>query len=258
MNQCRECGLELAPHKPGRGRSPCYCSKRCRDRGSSERRNKRAERLRNCPLVCACGQPRSRAAVQCKACETQARRRPFVCEWCGGSFWRRSNRGDTRRFCSKRCSGARRTAIAAAKREIDRHEREIERAIDRANRPLLREARQRLRALRRCACGAPVASIHGVVCAACAAANRRAGHRRARRWSRIVHCCPSCGNSFFGLEHDVYCSSRCGHQLRKGRYPSIGGLPLEERNRIAEFIALVRAAHKQMQGEPNSGVVSLK
>jgi len=62
-----------------------------------------------------------------------------------------------------------------------------------------------------------------------------------------THICPNCGQLFNGHDRDVFCSFRCARQLRKdGRYPTLGALPLDERNRVAELIALVRSARRQI------------
>jgi hypothetical protein len=52
----------------------------------------------------------------------------------------------------------------------------------------------------------------------------------------------------------VFCSARCRSQYSKkgDRYPSIGGLPLEARNQVAELIALVRSARRQIHGNVQS------
>jgi hypothetical protein len=50
---------------------------------------------------------------------------------------------------------------------------------------------------------------------------------------------------FRGYESDVYCSPRCRHYYsHKRRYPTLGLVPRDERNRLAGMMALVRAARR--------------
>jgi hypothetical protein len=168
----------------------------------------------------------------------------FYCESCAAPFWRRRNHKDARRFCSKRCAGVWHRARTLARVQAERAQRQIDRELQRA-------ARQAVALLRWCPCGAALnrRSPGGRFCRACVAERIRAGH--ASRERDIAHCCPNCGGSFHGYEAQVFCSKRCAHQLQhKGRYPTLGRLPLEDRNQLAEMIALVRAARRQIDRDP--------
>jgi len=71
-------------------------------------------------VVCRdCGIRIASAATRCVPCENERKREqgrqqrpPCICEWCGVSFDRKRRQRDARRFCSKRCSGARRRNAA--------------------------------------------------------------------------------------------------------------------------------------------------
>lgn len=192
--------------------------------------------------LCACGQRKTDAATRCQSCATAHRRPMFRCEWCSAEFWRRRWDGrDYRRFCSHRCAnactGAQVYAVCQARRDSEQAQREIDRELRRAAQRVLLE-------LRSCSCGGPITRPHGTMCTTCAATHRR---ERGREHG-IKHLCPNCGQWFRGLETDVYCSPRCARQLRKkGRYPSIASLATGERNRIAELIALIRAARRRIE-----------
>lgn len=211
--------------------------------------------------VCACGQRKSYSAVRCLTCERLRRHsppEPRMCEWCGLSFRRKLHGGggdhDTGRFCSKKCSGARRRAGTMLRLEQQKQqrfaseiERQIQRELDRAQREL--ERAQRDCAPRFCACGTAI--TNGSMCQPCATIRKVTGLYAAREMARIAgheHCCPNCGARFRGLERDVYCSDHCARQLckRRQRYPAIGHFPLNERNRLAELIALVRSARRRI------------
>jgi len=250
MSHCAYCHAGLAP-QVGPGRRRLFCSTRCQNACAYKRNcqpRPRIVRPRKPMPLCACGQPRSGRATQCKTCYQAARRKcPFTCEWCRALFWRKSGR-DSRRFCSKRCSGARRRAEASASRSV---QGEIARA--------LRDEQRRARACVVCgrALGAegsnPYVKYH-VTCRATVAAHRyerdkrelNARRRRARglRWD--IHVCPCCGQTFtttYGDRRRVWCSRRCSHWMRKYRL-ALCHVPTQERNRLASLVALVKQAHR--------------
>jgi hypothetical protein len=191
-----------------------------------------------------------------------ARRRcpaSFVCKGCGAITVRRpSPARDTRRmYCSQACqmrvwwrtheklvypplqSTVQRKTAEADRRRVARIEQQIERL-------------HWLQAstIRFCLCGAMITRRYGRLCNACAAQRKTVAQHQAleaRRTDGVVHVCPNCGRTFHGRDQDIHCSSRCAHHLhKKGRYPTIGTLPIGERNRIASLIALVRAANRRM------------
>jgi endogenous inhibitor of DNA gyrase (YacG/DUF329 family) len=173
----------------------------------------------------------------------------FYCESCAAPFWRRKNHKDARRFCSKRCAGTWHRARTAARVQAERTQREIDRA-------LLQAARETARLLRRCPCGASLdrRSAGGRFCRACVAARLRASNIRQQKAARDygpLHCCPNCGRQFQGYEGAVFCSSLCSKRLHRKRYPTLAHIPLEERNHLAEMIALVRAARRKIGRDPN-------
>ena len=206
--------------------------------------------------TCACGAPRKKGAAQCRACwkkQSHARqlmhssvRRcitcgrltthqgctkcdavdqsvTFRCEYCGVEFWRNSHgkhEADTRRFCSKTCSGATRTAVADAIANTAKTKAALEREFARNVRHALQE---QLRVV------APP-SYKGV--------NRR---------RRVLHVCPDCGTSFHAPMKYVFCSRRCDLRYSKKDRPSLGSIPIHDRNQIASLMALVRAANRRIQ-----------
>jgi hypothetical protein len=200
---------------------------------------------------CACGRHKSYGAIRCQACESH-RRWPdpqiFLCEWCGQTCQRKNRRDakhDARRFCSKRCSGALRTAEAKAAQQTIRQAHSIQRELERAQRQYARSV---------CACGAAVTRSSRSMCSAC-------WREYSRRWhpltAKVEHLCPNCGQSFQAPEGRVFCSRRCGVQISKTRdkvrrYPSIGRLPVEDRNHLAALIALTRAANRRIDESAKS------
>lgn len=201
--------------------------------------------------VCACGRPKHSRSKLCLMCDKQRRTRMVpirICQWCGGKFRRKGHdprtTHDVLRFCRKKCWGAFRSAFAQAEQEQYQRAREISRELTRA---------QRLYARSVCPCGAPITRPRGRFCNTCAATCRGRGIRRARAVGRrtgLAHLCPNCGRQFRGYERDVFCSQHCSHQYtKKQRYPSIGAMSLEQRNQIAELIALVRSARRRVHEE---------
>jgi len=180
------------------------------------------------------------------------------CEYCGVTFWRKRAKRDARRFCSKRCSGARiRARTAAAKAE-----RTLATAFAAAFR---RELDARLPAIvvptleRRCPCGAPrhTRSKYCLVCLRPLVAARVRAGRSAVTFTGLDHVCPNCGATFKGYEADTYCSRPCAtqyrHRVDRGSYPRIGHMGIKERNTLAELIALMRAANRRIHGKGASG-----
>jgi len=204
--------------------------------------------------VCGCGNAKAPASSTCVACYNARQRHgraPLTCEWCGVAFWRKPKSAgytdrDARRFCSKRCNGDRLRALAAARNAPKRQAE----ALAREMRAQYRDARRRLRALRRCPCGAPPAPT-GRYCVPCRDARRRLPNANTSaslcqaRALGVAHCCPNCGTTFQGLAHDVYCSTHCRKQY-KPKYPRLRGLTLDDRNRVAALIALVREARRYL------------
>jgi hypothetical protein len=192
---------------------------------------------------CACGGAKSYGAARCMTCETTARRDQIierVCQQCGCTFKRKSHGGpghDVKRFCSKKCWGAFLAAEARVTREAIRQAHSIQRELERAQRRYARSV---------CACGA-TATRDG----RCSTCNSR---RYQPLVARVDHVCPNCGQAFQAPESWVHCSRRCGQQLSgKGRrYPKIGALPVEDRNRIAELIALTRTARRRIDESAKS------
>jgi hypothetical protein len=174
-------------------------------------------------------------------------RKDLHCEWCGIAFWRprlTNRKVDACRFCSKRCSGARRRAQTAERRAVIREQREQLR-------------RQRHEARVTCACGVRIRRRTGRWCDACYTQRIgnaiREGHILARR-TGLDHLCPNCGQWFRGYDRATFCSSRCVSQMAKRQcYPHISHLPIDERNQLAELIALVRAANRRLhtRGQPH-------
>jgi predicted nucleic acid-binding Zn ribbon protein len=229
--------------------------------------------------TCRCGGRKAWNSQLCSSCRRQERRGPHQqCEFCGVSFWR-YNMGDpakdARRFCSRRCSALHRGAtgrqtmqnpeirarivgsIAYRQCVEQRHAQAQERQRQREQewqelQKRLQEQRERYQEETKCACGAP-STI----------ARWTPTHPYMRRWCEACHTqefqawqhvCPNCGQEFDGEYRTVYCSERCATQMRKRQqrsdtYPSIGGIPLAERNKLAELIALMRAANRQAYKE---------
>lgn len=215
--------------------------------------------------ICACGGAKSRKGRQCLACAIRQRRGSALnCEWCRQVFWRRKAKRDTRRFCSKQCAMAlrilrgrntfqdlqvRQRAIAGMRQYL--HDSAPERARRREQREQWDQQQRQYRiqqqqARTACPCGTistytrwtyadPVMRYW---CDAC----------YIQEFYAWEHVCPDCGASFFGQYRDTYCSPRCATRLRhmvdRGTYPAIGRLPLDQRNQLAEMIALMRAANR--------------
>jgi HNH endonuclease len=116
---CVEC-RKAAARKP---KVPCSCGGLME---SAARQCMACHRRKTAKLVlrCACGAPRCRGTRQCKACfdRSVADRSSFECEWCHRTVRRphKNLKDDSRRFCSKTCSGARRTAVSDAKKTAAR------------------------------------------------------------------------------------------------------------------------------------------
>lgn len=209
-----------------------------------------------------CGDPCSYKSQRCMACSAQFRRGPsFHCEWCGTVFWRKKLNHDDRRFCSQRCSGLFRAANGELAWQTP--EAEIRRAISLAR---LHEARSQQALVRRqerlqqreeqrrereaqkptCSCGAPYrrrrwTPDHPFMRYWCDSCFEREFHE-------LSHICPNCGQTFQGERRAVYCSPRCSAQFckrveRGTVYSHIGRLPLNERNKLAEYLALIRMAN---------------
>jgi len=64
----------------------------------------------------------------------------------------------------------------------------------------------------------------------------------------LHHICPNCGDAFRGYAAAVFCSRSCAHSFgkmqRRGSYPSIATLPVDERNKLAHLISLARRANQ--------------
>jgi hypothetical protein len=215
--------------------------------------------------LCACGHKKHYGCARCLACEKHRRQPPLrTCEWCGRDFRRGGGqaprfRHDVKRFCSKHCSGLHRMAAgqqpiqdpdvqvrAAIGLAVWREQRRAEWALRRQER---HERQQQQRAIRQqqrptCACGAPYTHTRDkrYWCDACFTQEFHA-------WR---HLCPNCGQEFVGIQAKTYCSPRCATQMRhrlerSSCYVAIGHLHVMERNRMAELMALMRAAHRHLQ-----------
>lgn len=206
-------------------------------------------------MICACGKSRARNAARCWSCYSAGRKRPLqVCQTCYRTFRPKRNLSEVNyqrnKYCSRSCyfaakqSRARARALAAARsREARAIEREFAACFS-------AELTKRLPAkatveARLCRCGAPVTQWRTGSCVACIAARVRAGHWEAHLIG-VAHICPNCGRSFRGYPGAVWCSEKCGHLMRKGRYPSIANVSVDERNKLAGMIALVRAANRRL------------
>lgn len=185
--------------------------------------------------TCACGSPMT-GDVRCRACDLALRRAActFHCAFCGASFVRPSKGRDSRTYCSRACSDAKRRAVS------------IERAQAVTG---LREARK----ARPCAgCGVAMGEALGHRCASCRLAHAREqsiAHYYAKVRAVFVRQCSECGISFEpppgvpGL-HRV-CSDRCRevnikrHKRvhRAARKARMRGAQVEAVNPISVFIA---------------------
>jgi hypothetical protein len=220
-----------------------------------------AQYCRSCPArpinprrLCICGREKSYHRQLCLACRKAARRPPLrYCEWCSAPF-RRTKHGrdkDVFRFCSRECHFARLKAIAAVNQETRRAQDQAvahERAIDRALTAAARRAITLLRACKHCGASMPEDRRQSVYCGeACRIAGTAAhvrGTRARNKPQGLAHVCPNCGIRFTSHEGDVFCSARCSRQLKHRRYGSFRWLDVDERNRIAELVALARAANR--------------
>jgi hypothetical protein len=213
------------------------------------------------PVLCACGARRSFAAGnKCSACYRVVVRPPRVCEWCNAAIERQPRKRDAARFCSKTCSGALKTARRRA------HEAESESESEFA-RTFQRELMQRLPTSPppvslppvRCCNGCGVAITQAAAkhtprfCGACFSSRLTANFAGAFSVSWRLgaeHICPNCGRSFRAFPHVLCCSARCGKQIgraqERGHYPVISAIQLEERNRLAKLISLVREANRRL------------
>jgi len=168
------------------------------------------------------------------------------CVWCTATFSRRPWSDDTLRYCTRECYFAMKKARAHERHEVLAVEQQLEQE-------LRRSASAAIRALRRCrACAGSIPADRGgsycsdVCRRAGIGTNLRATRRTNKGASGIQHLCPNCGQWFTGHPGDVFCSSRCAHQL-KPCYPRIRRIAsIEERNRLAELIYLVRAANRRI------------
>jgi predicted nucleic acid-binding Zn ribbon protein len=193
---------------------------------------------------------------------TRPRAPMFRCEWCGIEVYRQLHRDPTkhaRRFCSKRCSGALKHAVVMARNESICAERQIQRELKRA-------ATHAMRAQRSCrSCGGSIPhQSEGVYCSeACRTAGTGTNVRETRHKNKnngVKHLCPNCGQWFPGHERDVFCSAHCHGQMSKRtkhghrRYPSLDRLPIDERNQLAEFLALIRTVRRHINANPEHHV----
>jgi hypothetical protein len=202
---------------------------------------------------CACGRRKTEYARTCLVCYNEHRLPPKrQCEGCGKTFMRRQRSRDSFLFCSRECYFAVKKARGIEhqqRKENDRVDREIQRELKRA-------ARSVLRTLRWCECGAPLNRPTARYCAPCYQQVIGAGIRNGRRIASqqgVGHVCPNCGNIFRGYSTAVYCSVRCARVIaHHRRYPALRHLPLAERNRLAELVALVRAANRRLWGGEQS------
>jgi len=213
----------------GRLRRPCVTCGKAQGRGKEC--GTCYDRAR---MQCACGQPRGRNARQCRACyraSQQAHRSAFTCECCGAAFWRRGKASymghrDAFRFCSKRCWGATKAALAAPLRQARRETTHIE-----------RELTQTIRAELQRVLGPPPGQ----------------GKRQdTNRQPQVPHVCPDCGVAFLAVARRVYCSRPCakryGKMRSRGRYPPLIATPVIERNQIASMLSSVRAVQRMLWG----------
>lgn len=212
-------------------------------------------RLSNRCLPCACGGLKYRSAQRCKACDIRRRHAAIArrCEWCQQVFFRHRKGGDKHdalRFCSKACYG--RNKSKRAIRQLHALERRIHRAsvkqAQRARKLLTRSVCRR--------CDAPIDPHQRFRwCASCYSAmlvekNSQAKDNRRTR-TGALHVCPNCGQTFMEQARVVYCSRRCLRQMVKRRergsaYPVLAGVPLDQRNPLAELVAMVRTTQRRL------------
>ena len=244
------CGASL-PERPAgqRGRRSPHCDL-CRPKHRYAKRKK--ANLCNARYLCRCGKPRNFAAAQCWACYSAARRRPIrVCRQCTRPFHPKRGVHPARRQVNKYCS---RSCFFTSKRlraEAVAMETAISRSLARAQRLQVRQQRHETRMV--CPCGAAITRPTGRWCNSCYATQIANGIRAGRDWARVTgpdHLCPNCGQWFKGYQAHTFCSSHCQEQMSRmqarGRYPSIQHVPVDERNHLAELIALAREANRRI------------
>ena len=152
---------------------------------------------------CECGRRKTRYSLRCIICERNARATSISrnCEWCGTTFRRSRSAKDALRFCSKRCSGARRHALRQPVRQ---------RAF------IDREARRR-RPCFRCF-GIMTLSTRlaePVICAAC--------HELERR-EALMRICPACKQPFIRNTpklNERFCTKRCARIWNLRAHPGL-------------------------------------
>jgi len=222
---------------------------------------------------CACGQPKSYRTAQCWTCYNAGRRGPsYQCLGCGAAFWRfhSPTKRDARRYCSRACFFAMKKTRAAENQRVIQARKQSESVESEIHRALRQEAQRTLLALRLCAeCGGPLSRLSpgGRFCRRCVAYRIATATSRGRRASREVgpeHLCPNCGQTFRGHVQDVYCSLHCAKQYKARHdrcgdtYPTLSHMPLDERNQIAELIALTRAAYRKIDQVRKSGISEIE
>ena len=192
--------------------------------------------------LCACGQLISRTAARCFTCyiklrsEQQKARRTFRCLGCGQESSRRKCPGhDARKYCSRACAFA--------------HWSEIRLSDVRSVR-----ARARPRPTHPCRrCDRPI-ELRKQLCVSCRevarwdqADRRRQKARQRPKVGTFKHTCPSCGDPFVGLRDAVFCSHICSRRARKvTKGMGLSRLPINERERVAPLVALVRQANQRI------------
>lgn len=248
MTVCADCGVLV----------------RCPRRGPSRRRCDacRLQHAKTWPsrqpghyFKCACGRARANGAARCLACYwAEKRREVHICQQCSLSF--RPIRSLSKASCqvNKYCSRACYFAMKRGRAETRSIERKIAQAHAREQRKRnwtqRHQERQEQRAATRCPCGAALTRPTARWCKNCYATQIGNGIRKGREWMRATgldHLCPNCGQWFKGYESSTFCSLKCCTQWKPGRYPCISRVPIEERNQLAELLALVREANRRMQ-----------
>jgi len=247
--RCIDCGVDLPRRTSGRGSHPLRCDA-CRTERVNIRKQAWASRQKGYH-VCACGKPRAVNAAQCWACYAETRCQPVhVCEYCKQSFQPKRSVNPARfqfnKYCSRACYFAVKKATACER--LVAHE--LARTIAHEQRRQKREQQEHL-----CACGATI-NVKNKRCRRCFLKQAGSVIRETRELARVTgvdHLCPNCGQWFKGYESSTFCSERCCLRLRRDRYASIRHLPLEERNNLAELIALTREANRRIQNSVDVG-----
>jgi hypothetical protein len=253
---CADCGVAVPRPRRGSPRRRCDACRR-------EYAKTYPSRQPGHYYVCACGRPRANTAAKCLTCYWAERRRQIhICQHCGQSFRPKRSvctaRCQNNKYCSRACYFRAKHARAEVAASAEAEALEARRAERAFARSFALELRKRLPADhsvmgRFCRCGAAITQFATGFCAPCIAeimaARVRAGHSVARLLG-VAHICPNCGRSFRGYPRAVCCSRRCDRQIskwKKGRrYPSIQHVPVDERNKLAELIALTRAANRRL------------